>query len=152
MLSCPMSVLPSKAPLRIMVTNIPSLCHPDGPFAPPAATKFACASQSLKPLLERQPVSTCVCLKLKVVLAGKWTSRLTAPELAVDVLNKLGEVNVAGLVVTLAILELGTENGLLVGTLLGVEGDVPSGVGEVLTTPLETAWRRESLLASCHGF
>lgn len=39
--------------------------------------------------------------------------------------------------IAVAILELGAKNGLVVGTLLGVERDVAGGAGEVLTTPLE---------------
>lgn len=75
-----------------------------------------------------------MCLKFS---AGWTASRLTRHELAVDVLNDLGEVDVAGVVISVAVTEHGTENGLLGGTLLGVEADVLGGVGEVLTTPLE---------------
>lgn len=41
------------------------------------------------------------------------------------------------LILAVAVTEVGAENGLVVSTLAGVEGDVLGGLGEVLTTPLE---------------
>lgn len=71
------------------------------------------------------------------ISAGWTASRLTGLKLAVDILNDLGEVNIAVVEIAVAVTEPGTENGLLGSTLLGVEADILGGLSEVLTTPLE---------------